>query len=61
MSCHGPAQRGLDGKGDILRGSSSRGEGGLCPSAAYTKAILSTKQSLLRAVPEAEISKIDSI
>lgn len=47
MSCCGPAQRGLGGKEGILRDSTTRGEGALCPSPAYNKAISSTKQNLL--------------
>lgn len=51
----GSAQRGLGSKGDILRVSSTRKKGGLCPPLVYTKAILSTKHILLHATLETRV------
>lgn len=47
----GSAQRGLGSKGDILRVSSTRKKGGLCPPLVYTKA----KHILLHATLETRV------
>lgn len=51
----GSAQKGLGSKGGILRVSSTRKEGELCPPLVYTKAILSTKQMLRLAMLETHV------